>query len=116
MFDEVITPDEMKFLRLLLKCDANISQEQKHLKTKLARKDFTNYVEVKHELIHLKDIARLRQMLSSLEEDPKRNKTDKDLVEYRNRVEYLDTALTRLEVEAAPPPMSMIPPPIVSLN
>jgi hypothetical protein len=55
-------------------------------------------------------------MLSSLEEDPKRNKTDKDLVEYRNRVEYLDTALTRLEVEAAPPPMSMIPPPIVSLN
>jgi hypothetical protein len=46
MFDEVVTQDEMKFLRLLLKCDANISQEQKHLKTKLARKDFTNYVEV----------------------------------------------------------------------
>jgi hypothetical protein len=46
MFDEVVTQDEMKFLRLLLKCDANISQEQKHLKTKLARKDFTDYVEV----------------------------------------------------------------------
>ena len=54
-------------------------------------------------------------MLSNLEEDPQRNKTDKDLVEYRNRVEYLDTALTRLEVEAAPPNiMSMIPPPVVS--
>jgi len=52
-------------------------------------------------------------MLSALENDPKRNKTDKDLVEYRNRVEYLDTSLTRLEVEAAPPPMSMVPPPIV---
>lgn len=46
MFDELVTQDEMKFLRLLLKCDANISQEQKHLKTKLARKDFTDYVEV----------------------------------------------------------------------
>lgn len=52
-------------------------------------------------------------MLSSLEQEPKRNKTDKDLVEYRNRVEYLDTALTRLEVEATPAPMSMIPPSIV---
>lgn len=62
---------------------------------------------------NLKDIARLRQMLSSLAKDPKRNETDKDLVEYRNRVEYLDTALTRLEVEAAPLPMSMIPPSIV---
>lgn len=103
MFNEVVTQDEMKFLRLLLKCDANISQEQKHLKTKLARKDFTDYVE---------DIAHLRQMLSSLEQDPKRNKTDKDLIEYRNRVEYLDTALTQLEVEAAPAPMSMIPPSI----
>lgn len=47
MFDEMVTQDEMKFLRLLLKCDANISQEQKHLKTQLARKDFTDYVEVR---------------------------------------------------------------------
>jgi hypothetical protein len=45
MFDSV-SPDEIDFLRLLLKCDANLNQEKKHLKTKLARRDFTEYVEV----------------------------------------------------------------------
>ena len=47
MFDTV-SPDEIDFLRLMLKCDANLSQEKKHLKTKLARKDFSEYVEVIH--------------------------------------------------------------------
>lgn len=45
MFDSV-APEEIDFLRLMLKCDANLSQEKKHLKTKLARTDFTEYVEV----------------------------------------------------------------------
>jgi hypothetical protein len=43
---DIVTQDEMEFLRLLLKCDANLNQEKKHLKTKLARKDFSEYVEV----------------------------------------------------------------------
>ena len=43
---ESVSPDEIDFLRLMLKCDANLSQEQKHASTKLAKKDFTDYVEV----------------------------------------------------------------------
>jgi hypothetical protein len=52
-------------------------------------------------------------MLGSLEEDPKRNKTDADLVEYRNRLSYLDKTLTALEVETMPAPMKMEPPAVV---
>ena len=52
-------------------------------------------------------------MLSTLESDPKRCKTDADMVEYRNRLNYLDKTLTDLEVEAMPLPVSMVPPPVV---
>lgn len=52
-------------------------------------------------------------MLDGLESDPKRNKTDADLVEYRNRLNYLDKTLTDLEVESMPAPMELVPPPVV---
>jgi hypothetical protein len=101
---EIVHKDEIEFLRLLLKTDANLALERKHSsKTKIAKKDFTDYVE---------DIAKLRQMLGNLENDPKRNKNDIDLVEYRNRLSYLDATLDDLEVEQMQPmaEISMIPP------
>jgi hypothetical protein len=58
-------------------------------------------------------MAKLRQMLSTLSSGPNRTETDADMVEYKNRVEYLDKLLTSLEVEAMPPPMSLEPPPVV---
>ena len=58
-------------------------------------------------------MAKLRQMLSTLSSGPNRSETDADMVEYKNRVEYLDKLLTSLEVEAMPHPMSLEPPPVV---
>jgi hypothetical protein len=53
-------------------------------------------------------------MLGNLEADPKRNKNDADLVEYRNRISYLDKTLDELEVDnVAPLAEIMIPPAVV---
>jgi hypothetical protein len=45
MFNSVTT-EETNFLRLLLKVDANISQEKRYKDKKLAKTDFSDYVEV----------------------------------------------------------------------